>query len=73
MILFDVTKSRSVRHRSGLARLSERLRDELGSETAGVTWLEAQERAAKDDWFVTSELFAEAIARLVAHVGAVLR
>jgi len=59
MILFDVTKSRSVRHRSGLARLSERLRDELGAEAASVTWLEAQERATPADWFVTSELFSE--------------
>jgi glycosyltransferase involved in cell wall biosynthesis len=59
MIFFDVTKSRSVRHRSGLARLSERLRDELGSEAASVTWQEARERATKGDWFVTSELFSE--------------
>lgn len=59
MIYFDVTKARSVRHRSGLARLSERLRDELAAEAASVTWLEARERAAKEDWFVTSELFSE--------------
>ena len=58
MIFFDVTKSRSVRHRSGLARLSERLRDELGSEAASVTWQEARERASKADWFVTTELFS---------------
>lgn len=59
MIFFDMTKSRSVRHRSGLARLSERLREELGAEAVSVTWSEAQERAAAGDWFVTSELFSE--------------
>lgn len=59
MIFFDVTKSRSIQHRSGLARLSGRLRDELGAEAAGVTWTEARERATQEDWFVTSELFSE--------------
>jgi glycosyltransferase involved in cell wall biosynthesis len=60
MIFFDVTKSAAVRHRSGLARLSERLRDELGTAAAVGSWEEIQQRAQADDWFVTAELFSEA-------------
>lgn len=60
MIFFDVTKSGSVRHRSGLARLSERLREELGEAAEAGTWEEIRGRAKPDDWFVTSELFSEA-------------
>lgn len=60
MIFFDVTKTRAVRHRSGLARLSERLRQELGNVAAIADWTESCERANAGDWFVTSELFSEA-------------
>jgi glycosyltransferase involved in cell wall biosynthesis len=60
MIYFDVTKTAAVRHRSGLARLSERLRDELGAEARPIAWTEAHDCAAAGDWFVTTELFSEA-------------
>jgi glycosyltransferase involved in cell wall biosynthesis len=59
MIYFDITKTGSVRHRSGLARMSGRLRDELGSAACALPWDECRARAARDDWFVTSELFSE--------------
>jgi glycosyltransferase involved in cell wall biosynthesis len=59
MIFFDITKSGSVRHRSGLARMSERLREELGDQAKAATWQEVRERARPEDWFVTTELFSE--------------
>ncbi len=59
MIFFDITKSGSVRHRSGLARMSERLREELGDQATAATWQEVRERARAEDWFVTTELFSE--------------
>lgn len=59
MIFFDVTKSKSIRHRSGLARLSERLRQELGDRAQEATWTEIRDRARPEDWFVTTELFSE--------------
>ena len=59
MIYFDITKSATVRHRSGLARMSERLRDELGGEARSASWTEIQKQARADDWFVTTELFSE--------------
>ncbi|ACB77285.1 glycosyltransferase [Opitutus terrae] len=59
MIYFDVTKTAAVRHRSGLARLSARLRDELGEAASAGSWQECSARATADDWFVTSELFSE--------------
>lgn len=60
MIFFDVTKTGAVRHRSGLARLSQRLREELAGEAHAATWIECRERVRPGDWFVTSELFSEA-------------
>ena len=60
MIYFDVTKSSAVRHRSGLARLSERLREELGVDAQTGSWNDIRDRAKADDWFVTTELFSEA-------------
>src|SRR5687767_8404102 len=59
MIFFDVTKSKSIRHRSGLARLSERLREELGGQAQEAAWTEIRDRARAEDWFVTTELFSE--------------
>lgn len=59
MIFFDTTKTGAVRHRSGLARLSERLRRELGPEAQAGAWTEAREKLGARDWFVTSELFSE--------------
>lgn len=60
MIFFDTTKTAAVKHRSGLARLSERLRRAWGAEARAGSWTEARDRLGKDDWFVTSELFSEA-------------
>jgi glycosyltransferase involved in cell wall biosynthesis len=60
MIFFDVTKSSSVRHRSGLARLSECLRENLGPDAQSGSWSEIRDRARAGDWFVTTELFSEA-------------
>ncbi len=60
MIFFDITKTASVRHRSGLARLSARLREELGPAATEAPWTIARERAGERDWFVTTELFSEA-------------
>jgi glycosyltransferase involved in cell wall biosynthesis len=59
MTFFDVTKSSSARHRSGLVRLGERLREELGENAQAAAWTEVQPRAGADDWFVTTELFSE--------------
>lgn len=59
MIYFDVTKTAGVRHRSGLARMSERLRTELGAAASAAGWEEIRARAGAADWFVTGELFAE--------------
>jgi glycosyltransferase involved in cell wall biosynthesis len=60
MIFFDVTKSASAGHRSGLTRVSARLRDELGAAVQPVVWPDWNRAAAKDDWFFTCELFSEA-------------
>lgn len=59
MIYFDVTKTGSAKHRSGLTRMSERLRNELGGDAAASNWTEAQRRAGAGDWFVTAEQFSE--------------
>ena len=59
MIFFDVTKSSAIRHRSGLARMGERLREELGAEAQSGSWTDIRDRAAPNDWFVTAELFSE--------------
>jgi glycosyltransferase involved in cell wall biosynthesis len=60
MIFFDVTKSASAVHRSGLTRVSARLRDGLGPAVQPVVWPEWNRVAAKDEWFLTAELFSEA-------------
>ncbi len=69
MIYFDVTKMGAAKHRSGLMRVSGRLREELGAAVAEVVWREgAWRRAGKDaarvalkaeDWVLTAELFCE--------------
>jgi glycosyltransferase involved in cell wall biosynthesis len=59
MIYFDVTKSASAGHRSGLTRVSARLRDELGPAVQPVVWPDWNRAVAKDDWFLTGELFSE--------------
>jgi glycosyltransferase involved in cell wall biosynthesis len=68
MIFFDVTRSGAAAHRSGLTRVSSRLRDRLGPAATAVTWnaaarhLSAPARgpSRRDDWFLTAELFSEA-------------
>ncbi len=60
MIYFDVTKSGSARHHSGLVRLSGRLGGELGGAAASVRWPDWDRRAGPSDWFLTAELFSEA-------------
>ena len=71
MIYFDVTKMGAAKHRSGLMRVSGRLRDELGARVQEVVWRErAWQRAdgngqarvglKPEDWVLTAELFCEA-------------
>lgn len=69
MIYFDVTKTGAAGHRSGLTRVSSRLRDGLGGAATEVMWREGALRRAgrkgepvtlgASDWFFTSELFSE--------------
>jgi glycosyltransferase involved in cell wall biosynthesis len=59
MIFFDTTRTGAAGHRSGLTRVSARLRDELGARAAAVTWNETATRARPGDWFLTTELFSE--------------
>lgn len=70
MILFDVTKLAEPGHRSGLVRVSERLREELGRNVQPVRW-HGGRRAWHDehgravivhptDWWFTVELFSRA-------------
>ena len=67
MIYFDVTKAARSRQRSGLTRVSARLREELGTAACPVKW-QGGWRAARDgeaiqpapaDWVLTAELFSE--------------
>lgn len=70
MIYFDVTKMSAAKHRSGLMRVSGRLRDELGASVQEVVWRErvwhhAGVRGSRvalkpEDWVLTVELFCEA-------------
>ena len=68
MIHFDVTKAAPGRHRSGLSRVSSRLRDCLPGEVTDVVWEAGLRsptsrepvRLRAEDWFFTSELFSEA-------------
>jgi glycosyltransferase involved in cell wall biosynthesis len=58
VIFFDVTKTGRPGHRSGLNRVSERLRDELGEVVRPVTWNKWDRSAVRPgDWFLTTELF----------------
>ncbi|HVU24463.1 MAG TPA: glycosyltransferase [Opitutus sp.] len=59
MIHFDITKAGGARHRSGLTRLSERLRGELGAAATAGAWTDARRHAGAGDWFVTAEQFSE--------------
>ena len=57
MIFFDTTKTGGASHRSGLTRVSTRLRACLGRLASGGAWNEISPRS--EDWFLTSELFSE--------------
>ncbi len=68
MIYFDVTKTGSAGHRSGLTRVSSLLRQHLGAAATDVTWTRGALIASsgkklppltREDWFLTSELFSE--------------
>jgi glycosyltransferase involved in cell wall biosynthesis len=70
MIYYDTTKMGAARHRSGLMRLTSRIREELGSAITEVAWdagqrafVSGQERApvrfAASDWFLSVEQFSE--------------
>jgi glycosyltransferase involved in cell wall biosynthesis len=68
MIFFDVTKTRSAGHRSGLTRVSARLRESLGRHVTEVSWDAARRGfrttagafvAQAGDWILTPELFSE--------------
>ncbi|HTZ21898.1 MAG TPA: glycosyltransferase [Opitutaceae bacterium] len=58
MIYFDITKTGRSGHRSGLNRVSERLRAELGDAARPVSWTRWNWSAARPaDWFLTGEIF----------------
>ena len=70
MIYYDTTKMGAAKHRSGLVRLSSRLREELGPAVTTVAW-DGRRRAfvaglarepvkfTATDWLFTVELFSE--------------
>jgi glycosyltransferase involved in cell wall biosynthesis len=60
MIFFDLTKSAAGGHRSGLTRVSTRLRQELAGAATEVRWPAWNRSARSSDWFLTGELFSEA-------------
>jgi len=57
MIWLDVTNSGSARHRSGLTRVTARLREELGPDCRPAA--ETRPPLAPGDWYLTAELFSE--------------
>jgi glycosyltransferase involved in cell wall biosynthesis len=71
MIYYDTTKMGSARQRSGLTRVSARLREEFGGTITAVSW-DGERRGwvagkppapvtlTKADWLLTVELFGEA-------------
>jgi glycosyltransferase involved in cell wall biosynthesis len=67
MIFFDVTKTGRARQRSGLTRVSQRLRDTLGPAAREATWVpglrrfqpSTAETIGPRDWLLTAELFSE--------------
>ncbi len=66
MIYFDVTKAGRSDHRSGLLRVSDRLRAALGTAATAVEWNEGWRDARKRervnfsaaDWLLTAEVFS---------------
>src|SRR5437016_3466757 len=59
MIFFDATKTGAAGHRSGLTRVSRRLREELGDRATEVRWPALPPAMGPGDWFLTTELFSE--------------
>lgn len=67
MIFFDTTKTGTATHRSGLNRVSTRLRAALGGAATVCVWDEPSRSVLSlagtephpADWFLTSELFSE--------------
>jgi glycosyltransferase involved in cell wall biosynthesis len=67
VIFFDTTKTGAAGHRSGLTRVSARLRAELGGAATPVSWTRGAWRTADGhearltacDWLLTGELFSE--------------
>lgn len=71
MIYYDVTKMRAARQKSGLTRVSYRLREELDGRIREVVWVPRHKTFClvesgkpapfrSDDWLLTVELFSEA-------------
>jgi hypothetical protein len=71
MIYYDTTKMGAAKHRSGLMRLTSRLREELGPVVTDVSWdgrrrafVSGKRRGAVNfagaDWLLTVEMFSEA-------------
>lgn len=59
MIYFDTTEASSWRHSSGLARVSRRLRAELGDSARDASWPALRAAPDPSDWILTPELFSE--------------
>jgi glycosyltransferase involved in cell wall biosynthesis len=65
MIFFDVTKASRATHRSGLTRVSDRLRTSLGPAATETAWAAPAggwtnlQTVRPDDWLLTAELFSE--------------
>ncbi len=60
MIFFDVTKTGAAGHRSGLTRVSRRLRDGLGPRATEVGWPPVLPASlTPTDCYLTAELFSE--------------
>lgn len=59
MIHLDVTKTAASGHRSGLTRVTSRLRAELGAAAVPVSWPFPAAARRRADWLLTAELFSE--------------
>jgi len=59
MIYFDLTQTGSARHRSGLTRVTSRLRDEAAGAFSPVVWNRWTREVQSEDWFLSAELFSE--------------
>jgi len=60
MVYFDITKSGSARHRSGLTRVSSRLREEWAGGMSPVAWGRWGREMKPEDWYFTPEVFSAA-------------